>query len=82
MRVGGVQMIVGRIGAAARAEAVAITLRHARRDRRVIFHHVAVAVDDFVLLVAHGFLLLSKCHSEPQCEESRFTVEILRWRSG
>ncbi len=54
MRVGRMQMIVGRVGAAARAEAVAVFLRHARRDRRMIFHHMAVAVDDFMFFVAHG----------------------------
>ena len=60
VRIGGVQMIVGRVGAPARAEAVAVLSRHARRDRRMIFHHMAVAVDDFVFFVAHGSYLL--CH--------------------
>src|SRR6185295_4564854 len=73
MRIRGVQVIVGRVGAARRSEPFAKLLRHARRNRRMIFHHVAVTVDDFVFLDVHGVFLLSKCHSEPQAKNLFYT---------
>src|SRR6185295_10027935 len=78
MRIRGVQMIVGRVGAARRSEPFAKLLRHARRNRRVIFYHVAVTVDDFVFLGIHGVFLLSKCHSEPQAKNLVLDASFVR----
>jgi len=81
--VGRVQMIVGRVGTARRAEAIAIDLRHAAGNRRVIFDDMAVAVDDFVFLSVHVLSPFFVCHSEGKAEESRsHKCEILRYRSG
>jgi hypothetical protein len=52
------QVIVGRVGAARRAEAVAIDFRHASGNGRMILDNMPVAVDYFVFLFCHGFILL------------------------
>jgi hypothetical protein len=46
-------MVIGWISTAADAETVAIFIGHPGADRRVIFYHMSVAVDDFVYFGAH-----------------------------
>jgi hypothetical protein len=53
--IGCVEMVVGRIGSAADSETVAIFIWHPCADRRMIFDHMAVAIDYFVYLLCHGY---------------------------
>jgi hypothetical protein len=57
MRVGGVEMIIRRVGAARGAKATAIFFRHARGNRGMILDDVAVAVNDLMFGFRHGLLL-------------------------
>jgi hypothetical protein len=47
------EMVIGRIGSPADSETVAIFIGHPRADRRVIFYHMSVAVDDLMFFGAH-----------------------------
>jgi hypothetical protein len=42
------------IGTEAYSKAVAIFFRHPRRDRRVIFDDMSIAIDDFLFLSRHN----------------------------
>jgi len=53
MGIGGVKMVIRGVGAPADSEPVAIFVGHPGADRRVIFHYMSVAVDDFVGFVTH-----------------------------
>jgi hypothetical protein len=48
------EMVIGRIGSPADSETVAIFIGHPRADRRVIFYHMSVAVDDFMFFPYHN----------------------------
>jgi hypothetical protein len=48
------EMIIGRIGSPADAKTVTVFIGHPRADRRVILHHMSVAVNYFVYFLCHG----------------------------
>ena len=53
MSVGGVEMVIGRVGTPADSKTVAIFIGHPRANRRMIFHHMPVAINYFVYFGTH-----------------------------